>query len=298
MNIVTKRRINNQHYKIFLFLLCLIVFGSIPLFSSHHQTMGAMQNETLEDLWIDMRIGPPLIALFNEAARNDDIARVDHPSQAGQLNQINNGRKLVIFKSVAESEEFLPEMAGDIDIIGYNLEHGQTTPEDEKNDPVGSIQQMRDIADEYGLELAFGPDHDFALSHGVAMAPYADVFVLQIQRQQTNPQVVKEFVNPIIPRLREANPDLQISVQVRTEGDVQALQELLLELSPLLDGISILTSPDTVDTAEDLMISLRPTTMQSFRSRDSFSNVALVGVILLAVIIGYYYFRRSQEEKS
>jgi len=191
-------------------------------------------------------------------ARGDDIARVDHYSQVEQLSGINTGLKLLVFKSVVEAEQQLPGLAGKIDIAGYNLEHGPGTPADEKADPVGSIQRMRALADTHGLALALGPDHDFALSHGVAMAPYVDYFVLQIQRQQTNPPVVMDFIVPLVPQLRAANPDLQISAQVRTEGDVQALVDLLDSLTPYLDGVSILTSPNTVDIAKELVYGLRP----------------------------------------
>ena len=134
-------------------------------------------------------------------------------------------------------------------MIGYNLEHGPGTPAAEQADPLSSIQAMRELADSYGLQLAFGPDHDFALSHGVQLAPFVDMFVLQIQRQQTNPAVVADFVTPLVPQLRAANPALEISVQVRTEGDVPGIVALLDSLRAEIDGVSILTSPDTVDVA-------------------------------------------------
>ncbi len=131
------------------------------------------------------------------------------------------------------------------------------TPPDDMADPVGSIQVMRNLADTYGLELAFGPDHNLALSHGAAMAPYVDYFILQIQRKQTEPPVVHEFISTIVPQLRVANPNLQISAQVRTEGDVLAIVALLDSLVPYLDGVSILTSPQTVDVAKELVFFLR-----------------------------------------
>jgi len=225
-------------------------------------TSGAKEPQAVNataDLWIDMLIGPPLVPLFNQEACDDDIARVGHPSQVGQLSGITSGRKLVVFKSIAEAEEYLPNMADKIDIAGYNLEGGQgsPTPPEELADPVGSIQKMRVLADTYGLDLALGPDHNFALSHGAAMVPYVNYFILQIQRQQTNPPVVHEFITTLVPQLRAANPDLQISAQVRTEGDVQAIVALLDSLESYLDGVSILTSPDTVDVAEELLFFLR-----------------------------------------
>jgi hypothetical protein len=91
----------------------------------------------------------------------------------------------------------------------------------------------------------------------VELAPYVDIFVLQVQRVQTDPQTVSEFVLPLAPKLRAANPDLQISIQVRTEGDVVAIADLVESLEGDLDGVSILTSPETVRVAEALVEELR-----------------------------------------
>ena len=242
-------------YSVFLSLIILCVV--LLAFFTAAEAEETQEIEMTADLWMDMLIGPPLVPVFNREARDDDIARVDHPSQVAQLEGVTNGRKLVVFKSLAEAQEYLPNLADKIDIAGYNLEHGPATPPEEQADPVGSIKKMRELADTYNLDLALGPDHSFALSHGVAMAPYVDYFILQIQRQQTNPPVVHEFVTTLVPQLRTVNPDLQISAQVRTEGDVQAIVALIDSLLPYLDGVSILTSPDTVEVAKELLFFLR-----------------------------------------
>jgi hypothetical protein len=64
-------------------------------------------------------------------------------------------------------------------------------------------------------------------------------------------------VLPLTEQLHEANPDLEISVQVRTEGDVDAIVDLIKSIQDSLDGVSILTSPETVETAEALVTELR-----------------------------------------
>ncbi len=63
---------------------------------------------------------------------------------------------------------------------------------------------------------------------------------------------------PLVQELRRANPDVQISVQVRTEGDVTAIADLIESLESSLDGVSILTSEETVEIAEALVAELRP----------------------------------------
>ncbi|UCC50568.1 MAG: hypothetical protein JSV68_15830 [Anaerolineaceae bacterium] len=281
---------------VLLFTGLFLFTHETPFLSAY--TSAPQQIAAIEDLWIDMRIGPPLVPLFNAAARENDIARVEHPSQVGQLNEIKNGRKMVIFKSVEETERLLPDMASEIDIIGYNLEHGPATPAREQQDPVESIQKMRELADAYDLELAFGPDHDFALSHGVDIAPFVDIFVLQIQRQQTKPQIVAEFVEPLVPQLREANPDVEISVQVRTEGDVGAIVDLIGSLSANLDGISILTSPETVDVAQDLTIALRPNAATPSQRLGRYSTIIILAVAGLILLAGVLIYRRRQAAKG
>ena len=116
---------------------------------------------------------------------------------------------------------------------------------------------MHDLARRHDLMLAFGPDYRLAVSDGVAAAPFVDIFVLQIQRVQTERAAVLDFVLPMIRQLHQANPDLAVSVQVRTEGDVVALVDLIASIQNDLDGVSILTSPETVTTAEALVTELR-----------------------------------------
>lgn len=215
------------------------------------------QVDSVRDMWIDVSMGAPLVDWFNRTARPDDIARVENIAQIELLDRITVGRKLVVFKSVDDAERLVPEIANQIDIIGYNLESGPANPLEEQENPVESVQRMRELADHHGLLLAVGPDRDFALTNGPEMAPYVDIFVLQVQRAQTDPFQVRNFVEPLAAQLREANPDLQISVQVRTEGDVVALVDLIASLQEQLDGVSILTSPETVTIAEDLVHELR-----------------------------------------
>ena len=222
--------------------------------------------QSVGDLWLDVRVlNQPLAQVFERLARPDDIARVEHVEDLPLLREVGVGRKLVVFKSAAEAEYFMPRIAGQVDIIGYNLEHGPANPRDEQADPVESARRMRALADQYGLQLAFGPDRRFALSHGVDIAPYVDIFVLQVQLVQRQPEQVYGFVLPLIPQLRRANPNLEISVQVRTEGDSQedllALVDLVDSIRDQdhnlsLDGVSVLTSLETVNNAEILIQAL------------------------------------------
>ncbi|HMQ52089.1 MAG TPA: hypothetical protein PKD98_08355 [Anaerolineae bacterium] len=251
-------------WKIKLILtLVLFIWGDMLSWAEPAQALRSQRTVAVSDLWLDVSLGPPLIDWFNEVARPSDIARVEHIEQLALLDNVTVGRKLVVFKSAAEAERFIPLIADQIDIVGYNLEHGPTNPLDEQEAPVESAKRMHELAEQYGLELAFGPDHRFALSDGVSIAPYVDIFVLQVQRAQTEPARVREFIEPLIPELRQANPDLQISVQVRTEGNVVAIVDLIDSFKEQLDGVSILTSPETVEVAEALVDELQTREVES-----------------------------------
>lgn len=238
-----------------LLLIMLLSAACVPV--SAAQTPQQAPDPRLAGLWIDMSMGPQVVDLFNGIATDQDIARADHVSMIDLLDKVEAGRKLVVFKNAADAEALVPRLADKMDIIGYNLEHGPTNHEEEQANPVGSVQRMRALADQYGKKVALGPDRAFALSDGVAMAPYVDMFVLQVQRAQTEPETVRDFVVPLVRELRRVNPNLEISVQIRTEGDVKALADLLASLKPELDGVSILTSPETVPVAEALVAELR-----------------------------------------
>jgi hypothetical protein len=239
----------------FVVVAALLMAACVPVSSA--QSLVEPPDPRLAGLWIDLSMGPQVVDLYNEVATEADIARADHVSMVDLLDKVATGRKLVVFKNVADAEALVPRLADKMDIVGYNLEHGPSNRPDEQADPVGSIRRVRALADYYGLEVALGPDRAFALSHGVAMAPFADIFVLQVQRAQTEPETVREFVLPLVRELRRVNPSLEVSVQIRTEGDVEGLVELLASMEPALDGVSILTSQETVPVAEALMARLR-----------------------------------------
>lgn len=241
-----------QLFKVIFILLILLFNTDVSV-----RAQPVLQVDSVSELWLDISLGPPLIEWYNQVARPNDIARIENINQLDLLDQVTAGRTLVVFKSIADAERLMPSLAGQVDIIGYNLEQGSQNLAAEQADPIGSARRMRTLADQYGLQLAFGPDRNFALSSGVEIAPFVDIFVLQIQRVQTEPNTVDGFIGPLIPQLRQANPNLEISVQIRTEGDVMMLGDLIDDQKQLLNGVSVLTSPETIEVAMALVSELQ-----------------------------------------
>jgi uncharacterized protein YjbI with pentapeptide repeats len=206
---------------------------------------------------LQINLTPDLVSHFNQMARPEDIAHIEYTSDVLLLEAVHAGQRMMVFKSAALAEQLVPRLGGYLDLIGYNLEHGPINPLADQQDPVAAAQRLRALADQQGLGLAIGPDHDFVVSHGVMMAPYADQFVLQVQLVQEQPEMVRSYVLSTSTALRQANPALEIIVQIRTEGNLDALVELVEGLAPEIDGIAILTSPQTTEFAIALWSRLR-----------------------------------------
>lgn len=196
---------------------------------------------------VEMGITSPEMAqYFQQHAGPDDIARVDHPNDIGLISGISVGKKMVILKSAAQIQQFMASSANALDIIGYNLEPGQTHDANELANPVAAAQAVRSIADRYGKLLAIGLTKSLANQYAVAMAPYAHLWILQVQKAQNNPQEVAAWVLPMAKALKAANPSLQIFVQIRTDSDPQALRKLVDGLGT---HVSILTQRSDVQDA-------------------------------------------------
>lgn len=192
-------------------------------------------------------ISPEMAQFFQAHANSQDIARVDHPNDIKLIANITVGRKMVIFKSGSEIEQFLASNASSVDVIGYNLEPGQQHDPAELADPFGAAKRVRAIADQYGKQVAIGLTHDLTIQYGAQMAPYADIWVLQIQRAQDDPKMAGEFVNQMLPALKKANPNVAIFVQVRTDSSPQSLISLVNGLGDV--NVSILTQKQDVQDA-------------------------------------------------
>lgn len=196
---------------------------------------------------VEMGITSPEMAqYFQQHASSQDIARVDHPNDIGLIGGITVGEKMVIFKSAAQIQQFMASNANALDIIGYNLEPGQQHDPAELANPVSAAKNVRAIADRYGKLLAIGLTKSLTNQYAVAMAPYAHLWILQVQKAQNSPQEVAAWVLPMAKALKAANPALEVFVQIRTDSDPQALRKLVDGLGT---HVSILTQRSDVQDA-------------------------------------------------
>lgn len=237
-----------MHRKTKTHLLALLVFTLAPV-------AGRAANN-LNDLTLKLQVRPELMGWYNQTARPGDVAVFSDSNLTG-LGQITAGKKLVVYASAAAAEQAVPAIAGQIDMIGYDIEHWPQTPPDEQADPVAAIKRMRTLADRYGLKLGVGPDRSYGAQYGAQFAPYVDEYTLQLQNLQGNLTQLNAYALPLIGQLRQANPAVSIEVQLSTDAGSSGLIQLADSLKSQIDGVGVLYTSQTENVLQDFVAQLR-----------------------------------------
>jgi hypothetical protein len=108
--------------------------------------------------------------------------------------------------------------------LGYGLETGQSTPEEQWNDLVGSTKAAREIADQYGKLLLMAPGFQLMSKNEElypSMSALADIWVLQTQKLQVYPPEGKyqQEVQRYVQLIRSGNPNIAIWAQITIPPD-------------------------------------------------------------------------------
>ncbi len=129
--------------------------------------------------------------------------------------------------------------------VGYGLEAGKSTPDDEWLDIVAATAQARAVADQYGKLLVMGPGLRLMSQNEdkyPAMAALSDIWILQTQRLQIKGPgaLYRQEVERIVNLIRAGNPDIQIWAQITLLPDREPNAEEWLawreSIDDLVDG--------------------------------------------------------------
>jgi hypothetical protein len=234
-------------------LLCLIfgIASSWPAVSKAFQP-------NLSELPLTFPVQSPEIAeYFNQIARPQDIASFP-PSAIPLLSQVTQGQKMVGFFSWSDAERELEALAGQIDMVMYNPEHWEYTPDEEQQDLPATVKRAAEFTHAHGLQFMFAPDRRFAEAHLGEVAPYADAVLLQVQRVQQDPQTLVPWVNEMASTARAGNPEIQVYVQVgATRGTASEMFAAIQSVSDDIDGIAVWSLPRTKDVLEEFVTLIR-----------------------------------------
>jgi hypothetical protein len=134
----------------------------------------------------------------------------------------------VAFKSSSEIVENAKRVKDlGFNTIEFNLESG-LSPDSDKNDVVGAMKKAAEAAHTQGLKFRATPSKAYTTQYGPQIAPYVDYYHIQAQSLQDNGvKAYSDYVHTTISKLKQANSNLKISVQVSTQqGNAPGLSKL------------------------------------------------------------------------
>ena len=220
------------------------------------------------------------LALFLQYANKDDQTNIYAPNldendqtrlrvldestlRPGYVAAVKNlpGPAGVTFKSskaIVDNAKRVKDLG--FDFIEFNLERG-LSPFSDFNNVVSAMKSAADAAHAQGLKFRATPSRSFTEQYGSQIAPYADYYHIQAQSLQDNGiKAYSDYVHTQVSKLKNANPNLLISVQVST-GQGRAPDLSLLEtmkqcvdsVMDVADGVTVWFGGDDLNTLKSFV---------------------------------------------
>ena len=132
------------------------------------------------------------------------------------------------------------------EFIDFNLESG-LSPSSDTNDVVEAMLKAAQAAHEEGLKFRASPSIEYTTQYGAQIGSFADYYLIQAQSLQGDGvKAYSDYVHGITSKLKIANPDLVINVQVSTQQDnasrlslLETLKRCTNAVMDVADGMSI-----------------------------------------------------------
>jgi hypothetical protein len=102
--------------------------------------------------------------------------------------------------------------------VEFNLEPG-LSPDSDNNNVVGAMKNAAQAAHQQGLKFLAAPSRAYTTNYGSQIAPFSDYYHIQAQSlQQKGVKAYSDYVHTIVPKLKQANSNVKITVQVSTQA--------------------------------------------------------------------------------
>lgn len=199
---------------------------------SNDQQLNAYQSVTQDYDWPKMRMGHDQNSVDADDLENFKKLR------GNKILSVTTLKKIKDHAAWAKSQGFAA--------MEYNLEPGFNDPAG--IDPVAAMKEAANVAHSHGMKLVATPTRWILKSHGTQMAPYVDMIHIQAQTLQDDntPEEFDKFVSEWIPKLKEKNPNLLVTVQVSANQPagsgltlLNTLEESVSSAIDVADGVSV-----------------------------------------------------------
>lgn len=169
--------------------------------------------------------------------------------------------------SIKGAEAVLPALYAqgfEIGILGYDHEGWEYTPQEEKDDPIGSCQRGQALARKFGVKFLLSTVNWMAKRWGAQAAPYVDIFKPQNKGQQdADYRVAIQEQRELYRALKAANPNIVLfhDMAACPKGNCKPLRELLdyyYGLSDMVEGIGIWATGSHEATLKPFVLTVHP----------------------------------------
>jgi hypothetical protein len=158
----------------------------------------------------------------------------------------------VTFKSsneVVENAKRVKDLG--FSFIELNLEPG-ISPTGDNNNVVLAFKRAAEAAHENGLTFRATPTRNYTTVYGPQIAPYIDYLNIQAQSlQEDGVSAFSNYVRTEIQKLKNANPDLIVTVQVSTNAGSAPELNVLQTMRRCIDSVMDVADGATVWFGED-----------------------------------------------
>src|SRR5215212_1175396 len=169
---------------------------------------------------------------------------ISPPNPAENLEQLpfsNDKMKGVTYFSLDEIRKNVQSLKQrGIGFIGYDLEN-EGSPATTRSDPLASMCEAYKIAHQHELKFLAVPGYPFNTHAYISQfAPYADIYVIQAQGNESKPSVYQSSVKTRIDTLKQLNPDIRIITELSTnKGTVSDMEKSFSMVAQYVDGVTI-----------------------------------------------------------
>ena len=188
-----------------------------------------------------------LVDLYSSYINKADIA-LSHPNEENLefTMQIPVGEHGVQYFSLEEIKSKAASLRSDgVDIISYDIEK-EYSPSADIQDPVATVREVCQEVHKYKMKCMVTPARALTTQFGAQIAEYVDFYNIQAQGLQAQPSQYKAYVENIVSKLRSANSEMSITVQVSTSrGTLDNMKESFSQVADIVDGVSCWYSNDS-----------------------------------------------------
>ncbi|HJU33527.1 MAG TPA: hypothetical protein VJ695_00240 [Nitrososphaera sp.] len=177
-------------------------------------------------------------------------------------------RKMIIVQSLDNLTSAINiDRHYDLDVIAYDIEQWERTPESERIDPLLSISRGADVVHEAGYRFGITPDAEMLLANYKKINwTEIDFLGMQLQRFSENTQEYSSLANEIASFARCKNPNIEIFTQLSFRfTDASDMIKVVERVKDTVDGFII--AYDTNNRADSCISGCSPRQLNQVLNR-------------------------------